>query len=166
IDSDGSVSCVDSGLSPQWDFTVVCATCVNPTATFTTVPDCGTSQFSIDVDLTDLGTATSVSISDGTTTLTNISTIGIQSFGPYADASSVSIIITNEQDGSCLLNSGALSYTCPPSNDECANASVLTPGGVFSDNPLVGTNVGGTMNAADPTPTCDAFNFATNGKDV
>jgi hypothetical protein len=32
----------------------------------------------------------------------------------------------------------------PPANDLCSNAIVLTPGGVFNDNPLVGTTVAAT----------------------
>ncbi|RBA28139.1 T9SS type A sorting domain-containing protein [Flavobacterium tibetense] len=124
IDADGSVSCGSGSTccTAQFDFTVTCATCVNPTATFTSVPDCVNSEFSIDVNLTNLGSATSVSISDGTTTLTNISTTGIQTFGPYTDASNVTIVITNEQDGACTINSGNITNICPPTNDTCATA--------------------------------------------
>jgi len=153
IDADGSVSCSSGSFSTQWDFTVVCATCVNPTATFTTVPDCSNSQFSIDVDLTSLGTATSVSISDGTTTLTGISGTGITTFGPYADLTSVTLIISNEQDNSCSLNSGAIMYACPPANDECANATVLTTGGVFADNAVIGHNLAAT-DSGETAPGC------------
>jgi hypothetical protein len=157
IDSDGTVSCVGGSASAStWDFTVVCATCVNPTATYTIVPDCASSQFSINVDVTTLGTATSLSISDGVTTLPMITATGIQTFGPYANGVSTSITLTNEQDASCFISSGVLASTCPPANDVCATPTVLTPGGVFTDNPVVGTNVG-TTDSAETTSACGIY---------
>ena len=70
-------------------------------------------------------------------------------------------------DGTTYL-SGVLTVTPPPApgNDECANATPLTPGAVFEDNSLTSTNAAATANAANPLPSCGAFNFATNGKDV
>ena len=44
----------------------------------------------------------------------------------------------------------------PPANDDCANAEILTPGGVFADNPLTGTNASAT-NSNPPTPGCASF---------
>lgn len=44
----------------------------------------------------------------------------------------------------------------PPANDECATAVVLTPGGVFNTNPVVGTNNAAT-NSAPPAPGCAFF---------
>lgn len=41
----------------------------------------------------------------------------------------------------------------PPANDNCASAQVLTPGGVFAENAVVGTNVGAT-NSNETAPTC------------
>jgi len=41
----------------------------------------------------------------------------------------------------------------PPTNDACINAVALTPGGVFSDSPQVGTLYGATTTAGI-TPTC------------
>ena len=153
IDADGSISCGSGSAccTAQFDFTVACATCVNPTATFTNVLDCGNGEYSIDVDLTDLGSATSVTISDGTTTLTNINTTGIQTFGPYLSGSSVTIVITNEQDNSCTLSSGTLISNCPPANDECSGAITLTVNPDYScavQTP--GTIAAATASAVDP----------------
>ena len=39
VDSDSSVSC-QSGSRLEWDFTVSCATCINPTANYFVVDDC------------------------------------------------------------------------------------------------------------------------------
>ena len=53
-----------------------------------------------------------------------------------------------------------------PANDDCANAIALTPGVVFADYALTTTSLGATSNVADPLPSCGAFGFDTNGKDV
>ena len=65
ISSDGSANCGDSAYT-SWDFDVVCAFVLNPTVTFNVVPDCANSQYSIEVDVTNIGSATSLTISDGT----------------------------------------------------------------------------------------------------
>lgn len=61
-----------------------------------------------------------------------------------------------------------LTDTAPaaPANDECTNAIALVVGTDFADQQVVGTNQNATNDPNDPLPTCDAFNFATNGKDV
>jgi hypothetical protein len=53
-----------------------------------------------------------------------------------------------------------------PANDNCANAIALTAGAVFADYALTTTSLGATSNVSDPLPSCGAFGFATNGKDV
>ncbi|WP_396180474.1 GEVED domain-containing protein [Flavobacterium sp.] len=45
----------------------------------------------------------------------------------------------------------------PPVNDDCATATVLTPGGTFATNPLVGTNIGSTASAGAPAPGCASY---------
>lgn len=66
----------------------------------------------------------------------------------------------------CSFNIGIGTPPPPPANDECVNAITLTPGAIFNDNAVVGTNSGATHNTNDPTVTCESFNFTTNGKDV
>ncbi|UGS20197.1 T9SS-dependent choice-of-anchor J family protein [Flavobacterium cyclinae] len=146
ISSDGSANCGDSAYT-SWDFDVVCATCVNPTVSFNVVPDCANSQYSIEVDVTNIGSATSLTISDGTTDLTGISATGVQTFGPYADGSSNTVVVTNEQDGACFVTSGALSYSCPPSNDDCVNAIAVDCGDVVTGTTTTATNSSGGTSA-------------------
>jgi hypothetical protein len=43
----------------------------------------------------------------------------------------------------------------PPVNDNCTNATVLTAGGTFATNPVVGINVGATATSGVSIPTCD-----------
>jgi len=148
ISSDGSANCGDSAYT-SWDFDIACATCVNPTATFTIVPDCANGQFSIDVDVTNIGSATSLAISDGTTNLTGISATGVQTFGPYADGASATISITNEQDAGCSISSGALDYVCPPTNDDCVNAIAVNCGDVVTGSTANGATDSGNNTSAD-----------------
>lgn len=45
----------------------------------------------------------------------------------------------------------------PPANDECSTATVLTVGGVFGTNPVVGTNESATVSTGSPAPGCASF---------
>lgn len=54
----------------------------------------------------------------------------------------------------------------PPANDICSSAVALTPGELYTSNPVNGHNIGATVDSSDPVPTCDNANFATSGKDV
>jgi len=58
------------------------------------------------------------------------------------------------------------SFPPAPSNDVCSSPVALTVGGVFADNDIDTSNAGATLSSETPIPTCGAFNFATNGKDV
>src|SRR5690606_1552178 len=108
VDSDVSVSC-QSGSNTEWDFTVACATCVNPQATYAVASDCvNAPHFFVDVDLTDLGSATSITLTDnqGSTPQTT-STIGVFTFGPFANETDVIITVTNDDDANCSITSSS-----------------------------------------------------------
>ncbi|WP_298756054.1 choice-of-anchor L domain-containing protein [uncultured Psychroserpens sp.] len=112
IDADGSVSCASGSFccTTQWDFTVACATCVQPEATYAVVSNCTVApEFFVDVDLTNLGSATSITLSDnqGSANQT-VSATGIVTFGPYANNTPVEITVTNDDDGNCVLTSDVL----------------------------------------------------------
>ena len=128
IDSDFTVNCETNNYT-QWDFDVSCATCTSPTATYTTVDDCAVSGgFLVDVNVTDLGTASSLTISDNQSSAPqSVSATGIVQFGPYANAADVIFNIQNDQDANCTLNSGSVTQSnCPPSGPvgvSCASGS-------------------------------------------
>ncbi len=96
--------------------TVLTATCTPATATFTVVPDCQNGdQFLVEVDLTDLGSAASVTVSDNfgsaVQTLSSPSTL---TFGPYPNGADVIITIADEADPSCELQSNVITQEyCP-----------------------------------------------------
>lgn len=96
-------------------------TCTNGTATYTVVSDCANGeQFNVDVNVTSLGTAESMTVSDnqGSAPQT-VSAIGIVTFGPYPNGTSVIFSVNNDQDVTCFLTSAAISQAvCPPNCDE------------------------------------------------
>ena len=124
ITSDGSISC-DSGSVNPINYTVACATCVNPAATYTVIDDCANGdQFLIDVDVTSLGDADSLTISDNQGGDTQSATAtGIYTFGPYPFLTDIVISIANDQDVNCIINSNTIQlFACPPANDNCSGA--------------------------------------------
>ncbi len=90
------------------------------------VPDCTNNQFSVDVNVTDLGGALSVTISDDQGNANQqLSHTGTVRFGPYNNGTTVVFTVTNDADSS-FTSSQTVHYLCPPPNDECANAQSIT----------------------------------------
>ncbi|WP_397363806.1 T9SS type A sorting domain-containing protein [Olleya sp. R77988] len=126
--------------------------CINPTMDFTPVADCSNAQFTVDVDVTYLGDASSLTLTDDfANTYSNITATGIVSAGPYPSGSTVNFTLTNDQDGTCSF-AGSSYFYCPPANDECMNSIALT---VNTDgtctNVLAASNAGATKSTTDPT---------------
>ena len=125
INSDGSVNCQENGYTP-FDVTVSCATCINPAATYQVVDDCDNGdQFLIDVNITTLGDATSLTISNNIdATTVPVTAIGVYQIGPFPFLVDVIVTTSNDQDGNCVINSSAIQLlACPPENDNPCNAS-------------------------------------------
>ncbi|MBO6751032.1 MAG: choice-of-anchor L domain-containing protein, partial [Psychroserpens sp.] len=135
IQSDGSVSCETSGfLSAGIDYTVACATCINPTATYQVVDDCANGdQFLIDVNITSLGDATSLTISNNIdANTTPVPATGVYQIGPFPFNVDVIVTVSNDQDVNCVINSSPIQLlACPPANDNPCNATVV---GVNADD--------------------------------
>jgi hypothetical protein len=116
INSDNIINCNENNYT-HWDFDVTCATCSNPTAIYTVVDDCAISGgFLVDVNVSDLGTATSLTISDNQSSATqSLNTAGMVQFGPFTNATDIVINIQNDQDVNCSLNSSSITQSnCPP----------------------------------------------------
>jgi len=108
VNSDFSVNCGGNGYDPI-DYTVSCATCVNPQATYNVVSDClNEPQFFIDVDLTSIGDATDVDISDNQGNTQTADAPGVYTFGPYPNTTPVDFTIENNQDVNCVITSTTL----------------------------------------------------------
>lgn len=132
-------------------------TCTNATVAYTVVEDCSNSGgFNIEVEISDMGTATDITVSDDqgspTQAVTMASTV---TFGPYVNGTDVVITVTDDNDMTCVQSSSALTQlACPPANDLCSGAVSLTPGLDFDANPVVGTNLGATDSMEMPLPGC------------
>ena len=118
---DGSISCVSSGYTPI-TFTVSCATCVNPQVDYEVVSDClNAPQFFVDVNVTDLGSAGSLTISDNQGNSSSATATGTIQFGPYANNTNVQITTSNDDDANCSSSSGPLTQEyCATTLVDCA----------------------------------------------
>ncbi len=123
----------------------------DPTFTLSEIPDCSNNQFSVDVNVTDLGGASSVTVSDDQGSATQqLSAPGTVTFGPYPDGTDVTFTVTND-DNSNISSTDHIQYYCPPANDDCTGAIDLTVGQTCSNT--VGTNLGATDSGA-ASPSC------------
>lgn len=149
--------CYSGSYGETLDFTVniIAATCTPASATATVVPACGTAQFSVDVNVTALGSGTP-SITDGTTTWP-VTAIGVVNVGPFADASSVTLTLLHGSDSTCDLPLGSFTYTCPAVNDDLCNAIPITVNATSTGTAY--GNVGATAQANEPVPGCFSDNI-------
>lgn len=155
------------GATIDYTVNIIAATCVPPAATAVIVPACGSNQYSVDVTVTALGNGTPT-ISDGTTTWP-VSATGVVTVGPFASGSLISLNLLHGSDSLCNLSLGDFIYTCPPSNDDCANATLITSFPYsFSQNDAVAS----TNNAGFITGCTNGMNdglwykFDGNGGDI
>ena len=125
IVEDGSISCVSSGYTPI-TFSVSCATCVNPQVDYEIVSDClNAPQFFVDVNVSDMGSAGSLTISDNQGNSTGVSSAGTIQLGPYANNVDVQITASNDDDANCSSTSSPLTQEyCATTLVDCAAGPV------------------------------------------
>ncbi|MEE9349786.1 MAG: T9SS type A sorting domain-containing protein [Flavobacteriaceae bacterium] len=147
-------SCYSGSYGVTLDFTVnvLDPPCAQASVTSTVVPDCTNMVFSIDIDVTSVGDATE--ITDGTDTYP-ITATGVITVGPYTDGTSVDLSITHT-DTACDLSLSTITYTCPPTNDLCADAQALIIGVDFVANELIGNNIAAT-DSGELVPGCASY---------
>jgi gliding motility-associated-like protein len=149
INSDGIFSCGSGSadLVGGINYTVSCATCINPQATYTVIDDCENGdQFLIDVNIGSLGDASSLTISNNLTAdTTPVTTTNTYQVGPFPFNEDVIITISNDQDSNCVINSSAfVLLACPPANDNPCEATVA----IVNDSFLCVESTPGTLTAA------------------
>ncbi|WP_055436516.1 T9SS type A sorting domain-containing protein [Lacinutrix algicola] len=144
------------GVTMDVDVNIIAVSCTAPVATATLVTDCANAQFSVDVDVTDLGSGTPA-IFDGTTT-TPITAVGLITVGPFADGTAVSLVIEHGSDTVCDLSLGSFTNTCPPSNNDCSSSLPI----VASEDGTCNESVSGTTNNA----SISSDSCSTSGRDV
>lgn len=156
------ISSYPTPQSVAYTLNIQLATCTNPTATYAIVPACtgGNTQFFIDTNITSLGSATSVTVSDNLgSTPVSVSSLGNVQLGPFQNATSVLISVTNNQDNSCVLTSPFITQSnCPPANDDCIGAIDLTVGSTFEQNEITSANFG-ALASTIPNPGCTGSVF-------
>ncbi len=132
-------------------------TCTNATATYAVISDClNGPQFFVNVNITSLGTANSLTISNNQlSSPQNVSTTGIANFGPFLNGTPVIFTIKNDQDLNCVVISDAKTQVaCPATNDECSAAISLTVNpdlNCASTNLTAGNVIGATASAVSAT---------------
>ncbi|MFK7783188.1 FG-GAP-like repeat-containing protein [Psychroserpens sp.] len=153
VDSDTVISC-DNNNYVQWDFDVTCATCSNPVATYAVVNDCDVSGgFFVDVNVSDIGSATSLTVSDNQSSPTqSLTAAGNLQFGPFTNATDVVINIQNDQDLNCSVNSGSVMQSnCPPDGPVGVNCGSDSSTFIFTEEFDSANGWTGNLNNGDGT---------------
>ncbi|RRO15273.1 gliding motility-associated C-terminal domain-containing protein, partial [Flavobacteriaceae bacterium 14752] len=110
------------------DLTVSCATCTNPQVNYTVVGDCenGNEEFTVEVEILDLGTASALDITNNQgDPLQNVTAPTSLTYGPYALGTDVIFTVENIDDVNCTLTSPSqtlLSCGCFGADPFCAPA--------------------------------------------
>lgn len=107
--SNSSFSCVDAGGSLiPWNYTVVCLDCESPAGSAGQVTtDCDAQQFTVQVIVTDMGSATSVQIANSTgAPETTVTATGTYTAGPFPVGTPVQLSLVNLQSTICTVPLG------------------------------------------------------------
>jgi len=128
INSDVSNSCV-SGSQTAWDWDVFCLTCMPPAVDFISNNMCFTGQdFEIDVDVTDLGSTGTLTITDDQGSAPVVVTaVGTTTFGPY-DPNIDVIFTVDNGDANCLIESDPIGCECEPPTVDFVSNNMCFPG--------------------------------------
>ena len=126
--SNSSFGCADGGVTPEWNYTVSCLDCIPASASVDTViTDCESGQFTVPVNIADMGTNAEVEISNNIGVLsTYATTAGIHMVGPFPVGWPVELILVSDQNGLCDVELGTFESGFCPTNIDC-------DGPIFSD---------------------------------
>ncbi|WP_417199387.1 T9SS type A sorting domain-containing protein [Bizionia sp.] len=147
------ISTFPSPQSTAYTLDITENTCTASTSTVTVVNDCDVSGgFYVDVEVTDMGSATDLTVSDDQGNPSQaLTAAGTLQFGPYVNGVDVVITLNDDNDDdSCTVVKAAVTQAiCPPSNDDCSNATVLTVDPDYScASSVSGTTIGATQSLA------------------
>jgi hypothetical protein len=167
VDADGSIDCQGSANIDPIDITASCATCTNPSVDYALVSDClNAPQFLVEANVTDLGSATSLTITDNQgSTAQTISAAGLVTFGPYPNGTDVQVTAQNDQDINCAISSAVLSQSfCEDNIVDCnagpVNSNFCYPSGEVTELNYTssdGTNLNLTINSGSVEENWDEF---------
>ncbi|MDG5491715.1 T9SS type A sorting domain-containing protein [Psychroserpens sp. SPM9] len=116
--------------------------------------------FVIDVDISSLGTATTVNIlQDGVAVYSGVDLSGSPySVGGLTSATDYDITIEDAADDTCFSTQQYSTDVCPPVNDDIAGAINLEVGDTVCEDLYTGTNVGAT-DSGETFPECGTSSF-------
>lgn len=108
MSSDGSVSCADGSFGyVEWQWTVGCLDCLQPTVEFDVVLDCANEQFFINSTISDLGTDPEFTITNtGGAPTIPVSAVGTYTSGPFDFGASVQVELLTDANTLCSRRSG------------------------------------------------------------
>ncbi len=117
-------SCFD-GFVTEWAWQVACYDCAPVAATYTINTDCDAQTFTIDVDVTDMGSQTTFDILNdaGAPTLTATAT-GVYTVGPFPITTETVITLENDTNSLCTVNSGVLTNPLCPTHITCGQPAL------------------------------------------
>jgi hypothetical protein len=148
--------------------TIACGTppCVQPQVTFSKTFDCISSTFEVTADITDLGSASTITVTDDQSSAPqSISSAGPVTFGPYAFGTVVVLTATNDDTPICNVVSGnQVVYACPPTNDECVDAIVLNCGDVLTNQITDGATGGSDISCVGTIGDDIWYSFVGDGQ--
>lgn len=114
--SNSSFSCGDGGVTPPWNYTVSCLDCLLPAGAADTVStDCGSGTFTVEVEVTDLGSAASLEIAnDAGAPVTTVEAVGTYTAGPFPVGTPVALSLVNVESPACTVQLGTFENgVCP-----------------------------------------------------
>ena len=125
MSSDGSISC-QSGSYNEWVWQVGCLDCTSATATFNVVTDCDNFQFSVDVNITELGSDPTLDIVDAATStvLATATAAGTYTVGPFTANIPVVLTLSNSDNSLCNVSSPSLVNPLCPQIIQCGGDPV------------------------------------------
>ncbi|WP_298153318.1 T9SS type A sorting domain-containing protein [Flavobacterium sp.] len=155
-----------------WDLCGYYLDCEMPVAEYTVVSDCANGeQFTIDVNITEMGTATSLTIADDQGSAPQVANgTGTFTFGPFPNATPVIFTIANDQNSVCTITSPEqVQVACPPANDSCDTALAVTSFPYTNSQDASGaTNNDGFINTCAANGMNDGvwYTFVGDGGDI
>ena len=148
--------------------TIACGTppCVQPLVTFSKTFDCGSSTFEVTADITDIGSASTITVTDDQASPSqSISSAGPVTFGPYPFGTPVVITVTNDDTPICnVVSAPEVILACPPTNDECIDAIVLNCGDVVTNQTTEGATGGSDLSCVGTIGDDIWYSFVGDGQ--
>ncbi len=137
------ISCAPPTETVEYTLNIMENICTPPNANYMVMSDCSiTEEFLVIVDVTSMGDAQSVTVSDNYGLEAQyVTDLGTVTFGPYPNGTNVQFFVRSDQNFNCVrMSAPKTSLFCAPSNDFCVNAINLT--GLTS--PISGTTLNST----------------------